>query len=260
MEKVLSVLIVEDDPKACNEFINLIDGMEDMTIIGITNNALKAVEEIRYKLPDAVILDLELHQGSGSGLDVLQELKNSIPAVMPYILVTTNNSSSITYELARNLGADYILSKHQDNYSEKYAVNLLKILAPAIKSRSKYAPDGKAQNEAPEYYEKRLTQRVIKELNLIGINPKAKGYQYLIKAIIFTIKGAQGSISPLVAKEMGKTELSVERAMQNAINRAWATSDINDLLENYTAKINPARGKPTLTEFICYYATKIKNS
>ena len=47
--------------------------------------------------------------------------------------------------------------------------------------------------------------------------------------------------------------------MQNAINRAWAISNIDDLLENYTAKISSSKGVPTLTEFIFYYANKIKN-
>ena len=56
-----------------------------------------------------------------------------------------------------------------------------------------------------------------------------------------------------------KTENSVERAMQNAIDRTWKTTDINVLLKHYTAKINPDRGAPTITEFIHYYAQQIKN-
>lgn len=49
------------------------------------------------------------------------------------------------------------------------------------------------------------------------------------------------------------------RAMQNSINRAWSTSDIQDLLDNYTAKIKSDKGVPTVTEFIYFYAQKIKN-
>ena len=47
--------------------------------------------------------------------------------------------------------------------------------------------------------------------------------------------------------------------MQNAIKSAWRTNDIDDLLTYYTAKINPNRGVPTLTEFIYYYANQITN-
>ncbi|MCH5198788.1 MAG: response regulator [Oscillospiraceae bacterium] len=261
MENKLSIFLVEDDPFACKEIINLIDNSDDLVLIGVTNNALKAIEEIRYKLPDAVILDIELHQGSGSGLDVLKELKDLALAAPPYVLVTTNNSSALTYELARKLGADYILSKHQENYSEKYVINLLKMFASTIKNRSKHAILADISNlESPEYYEKRVTQRIISELDHVGINPKAKGYQYLIKAILIMIKEPTQNISTIVAKDFNKTEISVERAMQNAINRAWTTANIEDLEKYYTARISSEKGKPTLTEFICYYATKIKNA
>ena len=46
--------------------------------------------------------------------------------------------------------------------------------------------------------------------------------------------------------------------MQNAINRAWKTTDIDDLLRYYEARINSERGVPTSTEFIYYYANKIR--
>ena len=49
-----------------------------------------------------------------------------------------------------------------------------------------------------------------------------------------------------------------ERAMQNAIHRAWKKADIEDLLKHYTAKVNSEKGCPTITEFICYYANKLK--
>lgn len=260
MDNKLSIFLVEDDPFACKEIINIVDNSDDLILIGVTNNAVKAVEEIQYKLPDVVILDIELHQGSGSGLDVLRELKDIALSYPPYVLVTTNNSSTITYELARKLGADYILSKHQENYSEKYVINLLRMFASTIKNRSKHvAPADTSNKKSPEYYEKRIIQRIITELNNVGINPKSKGYQYLIKAILIMMKEPTQNISTVVAKEFNKTEISVERAMQNAINRAWATSSIEDLEKYYTAKINPEKGKPTLTEFICYYATKLKN-
>ena len=259
MENKLSIFLVEDDPFACKEIINLVDNSDDLLLIGVTNNAVKAIEEIQYKLPDVVILDIELHQGSGSGLDVLKELKDLALAAPPYVLVTTNNSSTITYELARKLGADYILSKHQENYSEKYVINLLRMFASTIKNRSKHVVPADTSNQSPEYYEKRITQRIIAELNHVGINPKSKGYQYLIKAILVMMKEPVQNISAVVAIYFNKTEISVERAMQNAINRAWATANIEDLEKYYTAKINPEKGKPTLTEFICYYATKLKN-
>lgn len=59
--------------------------------------------------------------------------------------------------------------------------------------------------------------------------------------------------------KLQKSTASVERAMQNAINRAWSNGNPEDLARNYTAVINYERGVPTLTEFIYHYASKFKN-
>lgn len=259
MEKELTVLLVEDDPTSCKKIISLFDNSDDMILIGVTNSAFKAIEYIQNSLPDVVILDLELHIGCGSGLDVLQGLKTLELGRNPYILITTNNLSSITYESARQLGADYIMSKHQENYSEGAVIDLLRILSPVIKNRPPSATDNNAVENSPEYYEKRVRRRVMTELNNIGIKQKAVGYMYLVDAIMLTIKQPTQNLSNIIAQNYNKTESSVERAMQNAINRTWATSDINDLLTHYTAKISSTKGVPTLTEFIYFYANKIKN-
>ena len=97
------------------------------------------------------------------------------------------------------------------------------------------------------------------ELDLIGVNTKSVGYKYLIDAIKIVMDSPSPNICGVIAKKYGKTDSSVERAVQNAINRAWNTSPLEDLQRYYTAHISSAKGVPTLTEFIHYYARKIKN-
>ena len=46
--------------------------------------------------------------------------------------------------------------------------------------------------------------------------------------------------------------------MQTAINYAWRVSSIDDLMAHYKARINYETGVPTPTEFIYYYAEKIR--
>ena len=46
--------------------------------------------------------------------------------------------------------------------------------------------------------------------------------------------------------------------MQNAINRAWRTSDPDDLLEHYTARIRSDKGVPTLMEFVSHYVNVLR--
>ena len=260
MEEKLEILLIEDDPEACQDLTEQILDTDDMLLLGVTNNAYKAVELIKDFLPDAIILDLELHQGAGNGLYVLQELQSMSLPKMPYILITTNNSSTTTYELARKLGADFIMSKHQEGYCNKNVLDFLRITRPVILNAHKRTDIQTAPGqETTEQRNRRIRRRISTELNYVGINPKSMGYNYLIDAIVIMMKQPTQNLCTILAKEYGKTEPSIERAMQNAINRAWKTSNINDLLNHYTAKINSAKGSPTITEFICYYANKVRN-
>lgn len=255
----LSVLLVEDDAHTCQEIIRYIDELEDVILIDVTNDSTKAEKIVRDNLPDAIILDLELHYGSGSGLSLLQALQQDVPPRMPYVLVTTNNSSTITYEAVRQSGADYIFSKHQAAYSAKSAVDFLRTLRSVIQNSNTNNSRSAKAEESPLQKSKRLARRISVELDHVGISPKAKGYLYLIDAIQIVIMAPTQNLCSIIGQKYGKTESSVERAMQNAIAKAWHTTPIDDLLKYYTAKIRSDKGVPTITEFVYYYANKLKN-
>ena len=67
-QQELTVLLVEDDENACEEIRNYIDQLDDIRLVGMTNNANEALELVKYHVPDAIILDLELHLGGGNGI------------------------------------------------------------------------------------------------------------------------------------------------------------------------------------------------
>jgi len=259
MDRELSVLLVEDDQKACANIIKLVDDTGALSLIGVTNNSEKALEYVSDYLPDAVILDLELHQGYGNGILFLQELRQLALPKIPYILVSTNNSSAITYDYVRQLGADFIMSKHQPDYSEKSVVDFLIMMKEIIIAHAKRNAVENNTNETPAQKNKRITRRIFTELDLIGISQKSVGHTYLVEAILIILNKPTINICDIIGKKYGKTTPSVERAMQNAISRAWRITDIDDLLLHYTAKISSERGVPTITEFVYYYANKIKN-
>jgi DNA-binding NarL/FixJ family response regulator len=258
MEKALSVLLVEDDPSECQEMIRHIESADGVKLVGVTNNTIKAMEYVTDSLPDAIILDLELHKGYGNGLaflDSLREIKLSVPI---YILVTTNNISYVTHEGARKMGADFIMLKSQDDYSAKSVVDFLCSLKNIIHS-SRQTADHQSCAELPGEKQQRIKNRIIAELDRIGIPPNAVGRKYLIDCIILIINEQNERIYTTVSGKYAKTEASVERAMQNAVEKAWKTTHIDDLEKYYTARISSSKGVPTIMEFIYHYAEKIKN-
>ena len=255
----MNLLIVEDNQDLCNQFKLYIDEINDVSLLGITNNSTKALEYVKQYLPDVVILDLELHHGSGNGLQFLKELSSLGIPFIPYILIVTNNTSFVTHEYARKLGADFILSKHQTDFTAKNVVEFIRVMKDIIHSKSQNTFLETQTTEAPLQREKRIIRIISTEFDKIGISPKVVGRKYLIEAIQIIMKKPQSSICVLIGEKYNKTDASVERAMQNAINKAWRTSDIDELGQNYTAKISSDKGVPTLTEFVFYYASKIKN-
>ena len=103
---------------------------------------------------------------------------------------------------------------------------------------------------------------IIDELNLIGIGLHLQGRKYLYDAIYYLITNSEGSekISAVqyLVNKYKRASSTISRDMQNAILHAWRVSSLEDLEVNYTAKINYETGVPTPTEFIYFYADKIR--
>lgn len=255
--KTLNILIIEDDVAACRELSQYIEKINDLKLIGITGNSDKGIELVQSLLPDVVILDIELHHGAGNGIIFLAKLNALNLSVRPYILITTNNSSNITYESARTLGADFIMSKHKPDYSAQYVIEFIRMIQHAILSRKPSATETISEEDSFEKNLPMYTRRAYRELDRIGISPKNIGYRYLADAILLLIKDSSANVYKDLAEIYKKSDASVERAMQNAINRAWRHSDIEELLTHYTARIRSEKGVPTTLEFVYYYANKI---
>ena len=256
--RMLTILIIEDDVVACKELRQYIEKFETLKLIGITDDSEKGIKLVKSTLPDVIILDIELNHGTGNGIMFLAMLNALNLSLRPYILITTNNSSHVTYDYARNLGADFIMSKHKPDYSAQYVIEFIRMIQHAILNRK---PSNTEVLSEEDSFEKNLplyTRRVYRELDLIGISPKNIGYCYLADAIILILRDSSANVYCELAEMYKKSDSSVERAMQNAINRAWRHSDIEELLAHYTAKIRSEKGVPTTLEFVYYYANKIR--
>lgn len=258
MKEQLSILLVEDDPMACDAFRSYVDTQDHVILSKITNNAYGAIDYVKANLPHAVILDLELTAGSGNGLDFLHRLQDPSIPYRPFVVITTNNSSSTIYQHAHNSGADFILYKHQEDYSAKMVIDFLVSLKEDImKQFSKGIPVGAsvAQEKKRQAY---MRNRMVSELDHLGMSPKSKGYQYLVDAILLYTDNPAARWSYILANQYKKSETSIERAMQNAIKRTWVTSDTEDLYHYYTGAIRSDKGFPTLMEFISYYSNSLR--
>ena len=132
MKQELTILLVEDDVQACEELQTSIAFTEGMCLVGTTNNTENAQEAVLAQLPDVILLDLELHEGGGNGLQFLYNLNRMQLPFRPYVIVTTHTTSEVTFASARKLGADFILAKYEEGYSAQYVVDFIQAVKDTV--------------------------------------------------------------------------------------------------------------------------------
>lgn len=264
MNKPMSLLLIEDDVAECVKFKDCANNRADVAFVGMTGSSTEGLQLMKNRMPEGVILDLELHKGKGSGLQFLMELKEAHPSLRPIIIVTTNSPSNLVYNHVHDMGADLVFYKKQVDYSPEMVVNTLFALRKSLYAARHDNMSNDLQTiESPEERRIRIIERIDTELNMVGISSRYKGRAYAQEAIFLLInrdKNVSEAILSQVAILKKISHSSVVRAIQTAINNAWQTSSIEDLQMHYTARINIHTGVPSPTEFIYYYADKIRKT
>lgn len=106
----MKIFLVEDSPdirERLHTLISEVAGAEMEAEADNQEDALHGISEVR---PDVVILDL--HLASGSGMEVLHQVKAKQSA--PRVIVLTNFGYPQYRKRCMGLGADYFLDKSRD--------------------------------------------------------------------------------------------------------------------------------------------------
>lgn len=97
----MKVFLVEDSELLRERLSALLAAIPGATVVGHAATAQEAIEGIRAALPQVVVLDIQLE--NGSGFDVLRELQKDGPAVDVYML--TNFATESYRQAAERYGA-----------------------------------------------------------------------------------------------------------------------------------------------------------
>jgi Response regulator containing a CheY-like receiver domain and an HTH DNA-binding domain len=109
-DRALRVLLVEDSDLLVQRITELVDDLADIEIVGTAAAESEALARLEAGDIDAVILDLQLHSGSGFG--ILRALhRREAP---PTVIVFTNFAIGAYRDTALALGAQHFLDKSRD--------------------------------------------------------------------------------------------------------------------------------------------------
>ena len=103
----MNVFIVEDAPKTRKELANLLADQKTFAVVGEASSVREALVGIKATLPEAVLLDISLPDGSG--VEVLKFIRQH--DLKPSVVVLTSDPYDALRTKCQSLGAAAVLDK-----------------------------------------------------------------------------------------------------------------------------------------------------
>lgn len=274
MENIdLHVVIADSNVQDRESKKRIMEGM-GMKVVLSTGDGSKALETIKQKKIDVVVMDMILPGVDGIG--ILEEINNSNQKNRPIFIVETALRKENLVEQAIQSGADYYMMKPVSGQM------LIKRMYQMVENKygltaSVKAEDypGTASVEVKEPANKNITKKgytysgdlemdITNILLEIGIPAHIKGYQYIREGIIMAFYDRNmlhyitKFLYPAIAKKYKTTSSSVERTIRHAIEVAWRRGNLETLEEVFGNTICAGRGKPTNSEFMALLTDKLR--
>ena len=252
------VVIADDNERIIDLLEDILSEDKDVEIVGIADNGIDAVEIIRDRKPDVVLIYLIMPKLDGLGVMEKINRDNTMNNTPSFIIVKSIGQEVIT-EQAFELGASYYIIKPFDNRA------ILSRVKHANKEISCKLIDSSyrvtAYENKEDYINRNLETDVTNIIHEIGVPAHIKGYQYLRDAIMMSVTDSEmlNSITKILYPSIAKhktTASRVERAIRHAIEVAWSRGKMDNWRTWYT--VNNGKGKPTNSEFVALIADKIR--
>lgn len=100
---MIRVFVVEDEPPALRKVRRLLEVERDLVVCGWAGTCAEAISEIRRTIPDLLLLDI--HLPDGSGFEVLQGISDLSP-IQAIFLTAMDNRALEAFEIA---AIDYLV-------------------------------------------------------------------------------------------------------------------------------------------------------
>lgn len=240
--KKTGILLADDNKDFVNILNEYLSSVDDFYIAGVANNGVDALNMIKDKKPDVVILDIVMPKLDGLG--VLQRV--SPMSKKPQFIVLSAIGQDKTVQLALSLGADFFIEKPFDIEDLVLRIRQLQSFKRCSTIKNiKLTPEKEENSE----------QRINELLEMLGVPEHLKGYHYLKSAIQLVLEDltAMNSVYKKVyaniADSSGTTPSRVERAIRNAIEITWNKGNLSTIDTIFPIE-DMNKIKPTNSEFI----------
>jgi DNA-binding NarL/FixJ family response regulator len=105
----IRVLLADDDRIFLESLSELIDRQPELSVVGLAENGLEAIEQADELLPDAVVIDL--HMPLVDGVTAVAHLRHHHPALC--LIALTGDDAPKLHQAVKEAGADGVLLKSE---------------------------------------------------------------------------------------------------------------------------------------------------
>ena len=84
----INVVIVDDNERVVNLLVDILKGDSDIEVVGTSENGMDALDMIKEKKPDVVLLDLIMPKLDGLGVMEKVRLDESFKKIPAFIVIT----------------------------------------------------------------------------------------------------------------------------------------------------------------------------
>lgn len=247
--KKIRLMVADDNREFCKLIRDYIQMLDDVEFVGAAFDGYSALDMIKTKNPDVILLDNVMPQLDGIG--VLTHIRSIPERERPKIVTVTACPTDAFMENACKLGASYAMSRKMDIVE---MINRCKMVVNSTFSGNyvKISESANAENS------------IAFLLREIGISANIKGYKYLKYSVCLMLENEKfiNSITkelyPAVAEYFNVSPASVERSIRSAISMAWKRGNPEFLNSIFACSVNPEKGKPTNSEFLAVISDKLR--
>lgn len=264
IHKPIQILLVEDERRVCDIYRKTLTNCDRMELAYVTGSEREALDFVDREKVDAIILDLELWEGDGLSFIFQLDERTRKGKNKPLVVVVTNNSSVITWETARECGADYVIPKMTWEYSPIAVLSKIEKVYPFYKKNVRKRVSGKQcfGLGEPSGDERAHIRKYIENMGFIA--PK-QGVDFIVEAIWQTMKWKgsgvlhlSNDVYPVIAQKYNVTGASVEKEIRSVICQGWSEIDDEKRQKYYPYAVKDGRSRPTNAELIENLAELLK--
>lgn len=210
----IKVLIADDHPVVRRGLANLLEGEQDIEVVGQAGNGVEALELARDRKPDVVLIDLRMPEMDG--VEAIRRIRSENQAVR-FIILTTYDNEEWVFEGIRAGARGYLLKDSEPDEFVSAIRAIMRgesLIEPVVATRLLDRFSELANKEAG----KGIDAPTERELEVLRLMARGASNSEIADELIITSKTVKTHVAHLLGKLQAKNRTE---AVTEAARRGW---------------------------------------